>query len=192
MRFFILLLLGWWTISAAAEQASIVDGVRANMRSGKSSQHPVVGVATPSDRLEVLVMEKHHVRVRTQDGVEGWVPRRLIQLAPASESMLGEAAPAEIAPASLSPLHAAEIEFEAPAAGPVSATAEADRTIPPGAEQVAAPASPVTGQRMSLDVLNMDSMGSLLLLMIAFLVGAAAGASALEYHYRKRLNGLRI
>lgn len=163
------------------------------MRSGKSSQYPVVGVATSSDRLEVLVMEKHHARVRTQDGVEGWVPRRLIQLAPASESMLGEAARAEVAPASLSPLHAAEIEFEAPAAGPASATAEADRTpMPHVADQGAAPASSPAIARTSLDLLGMHSLGGLLLLVIAFLVGAAAGASALEYHYRKRLNGLRI
>lgn len=64
----------------AAQNATVVDNVRANVRSGKSDAYRVVTVLTPGAQVEVLQVEDGYAQIKAADGQEGWVVSRLLKI----------------------------------------------------------------------------------------------------------------
>ncbi len=81
MRFFLVTLLMCWSwLAVAAQNATVVDNVRANVRSGKSDAYRVVTVLTPGTQVEILQVEDGYAQIKVADGQEGWVVSRLLKI----------------------------------------------------------------------------------------------------------------
>lgn len=60
--------------NASAEEAWVKGEVTLNLRSGAGGQFRIIGTATTGDRLSVLAPGKNWTRVRTADGIDGFIP----------------------------------------------------------------------------------------------------------------------
>lgn len=169
MRFFLLLALMFFSLIAAADTAVVVDNVRANLRSGKSENYRVIGVLTPSSRVEVLKVEGEYARVKNDEGLTGWVATRLLKM---DQPSVTEAQPAATANSCTTELEAAKLRIQEAEAQVAQAQAdlEKQKAQQPG------------GNKNKLAWLG----------LIGLVVGIAIGMLLREHHYRKRLQGLRI
>lgn len=104
MRICALLMLLIYALPALADTATVVEGVRVNLRSGKLDTSRVLRALEPGTEVEVLRQEPAFVQVKTSEGDVGWLPLRLVKItvtppkAPAPNPTL-EALKAEIAQA---------------------------------------------------------------------------------------------
>lgn len=71
-----LLLLG---ANAFADQAVVVNDVHANLRSGKADNYRLLATLPPGTPVEILKVEQDYARIKTQDGIIGWLPERLLE-----------------------------------------------------------------------------------------------------------------
>lgn len=80
MRLFLLLagLIG--ALPAVADTATVAEGARVNLRSGKLDTYRVVKALEPGTELEVLRQEQTYVQVKTSEGDIGWLPLRLVRI----------------------------------------------------------------------------------------------------------------
>jgi len=102
MRIFLLITLLAWGFSVWADTATIVEGARVNLRSGKYDTYRVVRALEPGTEVEVLNQEKSYVQVKTKEGEMGWLPLRLVKIAvtpPPQAVATPEAQKTEIVPA---------------------------------------------------------------------------------------------
>ncbi len=83
MRLFLLLagLIG--ALPVWADTATVVEGTRVNLRSGKLDTYRVVKALEPGTELEVLRQERTYVQVKTSEGDIGWLPLRLVKISAA-------------------------------------------------------------------------------------------------------------
>ncbi len=167
MRFFLLFALLVFSLAAAADTAVVVDNVRANLRSGKSENYRVIGVLTPSSRVEVLKVEGEYAQVKSPEGLTGWVAARLLKMDPPGTAEAATPAPAELT-AELAAANLRIQEAEAQAA-----QAQADLNKQKGQQPVNLAKAAWAG-------------------LIGLVVGIVIGMLLREHHYRKRLQGLRV
>lgn len=167
MRFFLLIALLFFSLAAMADTAVVVDNVRANLRSGKSENYRVIGVLTPSSRVEVLKVEGEYAQVKNDEGLTGWVASRLLKM---DQPAAAEAKPAA-ADSCTTELDAAKqrIQEAETQAAQAQAELEKQKAQQPG------------GNR------KLAWLG-----LIGLVVGIAIGMLLREHHYRKRLQGLRV
>ena len=103
MRIFLLIALLVWGLPVWADTATIVEGARVNLRSGKYDTYRVVRALEPGTEVEVLNQEKSYVQVKTKEGEMGWLPLRLVKIAvtpPPQPVAMPAAQQTEIVPAS--------------------------------------------------------------------------------------------
>ena len=83
MRIYSLIALLMWVLPALADTATVVEGTRVNLRSGKLDTYRVVKALEPGTEVEVLRQEQTYVQVKTSEGDVGWLPLRLVKIVPA-------------------------------------------------------------------------------------------------------------
>ena len=69
-------------LASAAPDARRVSGDRVNLRQGPDAGTASLGLLSRDDAVEVLESEGDWLRVRTQDGEEGWVAARFLAAPP--------------------------------------------------------------------------------------------------------------
>lgn len=80
----LMLLLGLvWALPVLADTATVVEGTRVNLRSGKLDTYRVVKALEPGTEVEVLRQEQAYVQVKTREGDVGWLPLRFVKITPA-------------------------------------------------------------------------------------------------------------
>ncbi len=60
-------------VVSAAETRYVSDQLIITVRTGKGTQHKVIRTARTGEAVEVLEEDEKYLRVRTEDGTEGWV-----------------------------------------------------------------------------------------------------------------------
>jgi SH3 domain protein len=64
--------------TAAAETVYVIDELRLSVRANPNSSDPAIARVETGDPLTVLESEKRYVKVRTAEGVEGWVSKAYV------------------------------------------------------------------------------------------------------------------
>lgn len=82
MRVFSLITLLIWVLPALADTATVVEGTRVNLRSGKLDTYRVVKALEPGTVVEVMRQEQAYVQVKTSEGEVGWLPLRFVKITP--------------------------------------------------------------------------------------------------------------
>jgi SH3 domain protein len=79
--------------SATAETLYVSDDLSITLRSGKSTQHQILRMVTSGTPLGVLETDEEsgYTRVRTPQGVEGWVLTRYLMDHPSAQDQLADA-----------------------------------------------------------------------------------------------------
>ena len=79
--------------SAAAERRYVSDDLGITLRTGQSTQHQILRMVTSGTPLEVLETDEDtgYTRVRTPQGVEGWVLSRYLMDHPGAQDQLTNA-----------------------------------------------------------------------------------------------------
>lgn len=92
-RLFVLCLLAFTATVADAQTRYVSDRLEITLRSGTSTQHSIVRMLPSGARLEVLETDAAagYARVRTADGVEGWVLTRYLMDQPAAREQVAAA-----------------------------------------------------------------------------------------------------
>ena len=80
MRLFVLFALILWGGLAMAENATVSDSVRANLRSGKTESYRVIRVLPGQTPVEILQVDQDYAKVRTAEADIGWLPKRLLTI----------------------------------------------------------------------------------------------------------------
>lgn len=80
MRVFSLIALLIWALPTLADTATVVEGTRVNLRSGKLDTYRVVKALEPGTEVEVLRQEQTYVQVKTHEGEVGWLPLRFVKI----------------------------------------------------------------------------------------------------------------
>ncbi len=92
MPLFVLFLSLFLAVPAWAESAYVTDRFEITLRTGPGTQHKILKMLPSGARLEVLERnDEGYVRVRTGDGVEGWVLARYLQEEPVARERLAQA-----------------------------------------------------------------------------------------------------
>lgn len=89
---FILVMLAQFTLipPAAAETRYVGDQLIITMRQGKSTQHKILKTLKTGTPLEVLEEDESYFKVRTSDGVEGYVLRQYVSSTPPKSQRIAE------------------------------------------------------------------------------------------------------
>ncbi|MGM0595376.1 MAG: TIGR04211 family SH3 domain-containing protein [Pseudomonadota bacterium] len=87
-----ILLLGSALFSAAlaAESIYVHDFLRLGIRANPNSSESPIAVVTTGAKLEVLERRERYIRVRSEDGVEGWVSEAYVSSDPPASLRLEE------------------------------------------------------------------------------------------------------
>lgn len=90
--FFTLVLLASYMLvpPAAAETRYVGDQLIITMRQGKSTQHKILKTLETGTPLEVLEEDESYLKVRTTDGIEGYVLRQYISSNPPKTQRIEE------------------------------------------------------------------------------------------------------
>lgn len=119
MRIYALIALLIGALPAQADTATVIEGVRVNLRSGKYDTYRVLKALEPGTEVEVLHQEQPYVQVKTQEGEVGWLPLRLVKISvappkPPEPDPSLEALKAEIARAQAELKQSRKAALEAP------------------------------------------------------------------------------
>ena len=168
MNIFFATLMLFWSGMVAAESASVIDNVRANLRSGKGENYRSLRTLPAKTEVEVLESADDYSKIKTADGQTGWVKSALLNSAQ-------QAATAEAA------------NQAAPAFDIVAAQKE----ILAAREQMAKMQSELEQERSRTK--GEPLLTTLYLVALAaFAGGMMAGGLLLRTYYLRRLHGLRI
>ena len=90
--FFTLVLLASYVLvePAAADTRYVGDQLIITMRQGKSNQHKILKTLTTGTPLEVLEEDESYLKVRTTDGIEGYVQRQYMSSNPPKTQRIEE------------------------------------------------------------------------------------------------------
>jgi SH3 domain protein len=80
-------------VGAAAETRYVSDALEITLRTGQSTQHQILRMITSGTPLQVLETDEKagYTRVRTPQGVEGWVLTRYLMDNPSAQDQLADA-----------------------------------------------------------------------------------------------------
>ena len=148
--------------SAWADTATVNDGTRVNLRSGKTDNYRVIRSLEPGSQVELLAVEAGYAQVKTAEGDAGWLPLRLIKIAPSTKRNQS-AAQLE-----------ADNRLQEMQGEMTKLKAELDQ-----AQQRATAASALAWRPFAIGA-------------GAFVFGVILGMVGLQAYYRRKLNGLRI
>jgi uncharacterized protein YgiM (DUF1202 family) len=168
MKIFISILMLLWSAAGYAESASVVDNVRANLRTGKGENYRFLRVLPPKTEVEIIETSDDYTKVKTAEGQTGWV----------KSSLLGAPVPtpkAEAAQQAAPPPDLAALQKELQEAREELVKMQNELEM----EQARAGGEP------QLTTLYLAALA-------AFAVGVLIGALALRAYYIRRLHGLRI
>lgn len=82
MRVFVLIAIWAWASTCLADIATIIEGTRVNLRSGRADTYRVIKSLAPGTRVEILHDENGYVQVKTDAGDVGWLPMRMLKIEP--------------------------------------------------------------------------------------------------------------
>jgi len=93
LRYKLLLILCLLPLSgtASAETRYVVDQLIITLRTGQSNQHQILKTLPSGTALELLEDAGNYSRVRTPDGIEGWVLTQYISSTPTAKQRLAAA-----------------------------------------------------------------------------------------------------
>ena len=83
MRVFVISLMLFWATTCVADMATVVEGTRVNLRSGRAETYRVIKSLEPGTQVEILHDENGYVHVKTEAGDVGWLPMRMLKIIPA-------------------------------------------------------------------------------------------------------------
>lgn len=63
-----------------ADNATVVDGARVNLRSGRADTFRVIKSLAPGTRVEIIHDETGYLKVKTAAGEIGWLPARMLKI----------------------------------------------------------------------------------------------------------------
>jgi len=86
MRIFVLIAIWAWASSCLADIATVVEGTRVNLRSGRADTYRVIKSLAPGTKVEILHDENGYVQVKTAAGDVGWLPMRMLKIEPTPPS----------------------------------------------------------------------------------------------------------
>jgi uncharacterized protein YgiM (DUF1202 family) len=161
MRVF-LLVICYLSAVAWADTATVNDGTRVNLRSGKTDNYRVIRSLEPGSQVELLAVEAGYAQVKTTEGDSGWLPLRLIKIAPSPKR---NQSPAQLE---------ADNRLQEMQGEMAKLKSELDQ-----AQQRAAAAVTQPWQAYAIGA-------------AAFVFGVIFGMLGLQAYYRRKLNGLRI
>jgi len=168
MNIFIVALMMSWAGMVAAESASVVDNVRANLRSGKGENYRSLRILPAKTEVEVLESDDDYSKIKTADGQTGWVKSSLL-------NSVQQAAAAEAASQ----------------AAPAFDLVAAQKEILAAREQLAKMQGELEQERSRTK--GEPLLTTLYLVALAaFVAGMMIGALLLRTYYLRRLHGLRI
>lgn len=168
MKIFVAILMSIWCAVAMAESASVVDNVRANLRSGKGENYRTLRSLPAKTMVEVLESDGEYSKVQLEDGQTGWVKSSLLTVLPAAVATeaIAQAAPSVDLTAIQKELVSAREQLVK-----MQGELEQERALTKGEPQHT----------------------TLILAGLAGLViGVIIGMLVLRAHYLRRLHGLRI
>ncbi len=168
MKIFVAILMSVWCAVAVAESASVVDNVRANLRTGKGENYRLLRILPPSTAVEVIESDGEYAKIKLEDGQTGWIKSSLLTSPPPPPAR--ESAAATAPAADLSAIQA-ELATARGQLIKMQGDLERERALTKGEPQYT----------------------TLFLAGLAGLaVGAIIGMLALRAYYIRRLHGLRI
>ena len=91
MRIALTALLFLFATSAAAETRYVNDELVITMRTGKATTYQILRTLPSGTPLEVLEEDDKYIRVRTRDGLEGWVLAQYLTNTPVARDRLVQA-----------------------------------------------------------------------------------------------------
>ena len=168
MKIFVAILMSVWCTVAVAESASVIDNVRANLRSGKGENYRTLRSLPAKTIVEVLENDGEYSKVKLEDGQTGWV-----------KSSLLDASQAAAAP-----------ESAVPTAPSVDLTA-IQKELVSAREQLVRMQGELEQER-ALTKGEPQHTTLILAGLIGLAVGVIIGVLVLRAHYLRRLHGLRI
>lgn len=184
MKLFAVILMLLWSGLVFADNAQVIEGVRAKLRSGDGENYRTLRVLPSKAVVEVIEQGDEFSKVKSQDGQYGWIKSSLLQ------PMQSAAAPVSATPAQAS----AQVSTVAPVeAGksPVTPVEAAQKDQLDAREQLIKVQKELEKERARTD--GEPQFTTLLLsVLAAFVAGMALGALWLHTYYLKRLRGLRI
>ena len=168
MKNFIAALMVLWSATVAAESATVVDNVRANLRSGKGENYRSLRSLPARTEVEVIERDDDYSKVKTADDQTGWVKSSLlvaIEPAPVAEAASQAAAAVDLVAAQKEILAAREQMSR------MQGELEKER-------------SRTKGEPLLTTLFQVG--------LAAFVAGIIAGGLLLRAYYLRRLHGLRI
>lgn len=82
MRNFFFIVLLTLTLPSWADTATVIEGTRVNLRSGKADTYRVIKSLEPGTKVEIIRDENGYVHVKTATGETGWLPERMLKYDP--------------------------------------------------------------------------------------------------------------
>ena len=80
MRILSLITMLFLGLSCLADNATVVDGARVNLRSGRADTFRVIKSLSPGTRVEIIHDETGYLKVKTATGEVGWLPARMLNI----------------------------------------------------------------------------------------------------------------
>ena len=80
MRFLYLIALWILALPCLADTATVIDGTRVNLRSGRAETYRIIKSLEPGTKVEVVHEDNGYVHVKTAAGDVGWLPARMLNI----------------------------------------------------------------------------------------------------------------
>jgi uncharacterized protein YgiM (DUF1202 family) len=80
MRVLLLFSLLAWTLPSLADTATIAEGTRVNLRSGRAETYRIIKSLEPGTKVEIVNDDNGYVHVKTAAGDVGWLPTRMLKI----------------------------------------------------------------------------------------------------------------
>lgn len=186
MKLFAVILMLLWSGLVSAENAQVIEGVRAKLRSGDGENYRTLRVLPSKSVVEVIEQGDEFSKVKSQDGQYGWIKSSLLQPLPlqsGAAKVLATPAQASVQVSAAAPMEAVK--------APVTPVEAAQKDLLEAREQLIKMQKELEKERARTD--GEPQFSTLLLsALAAFVAGMALGAFLLHTYYLKRLRGLRI
>ncbi len=80
MRVLLLISLLAWVLPSLADTATIAEGTRVNLRSGRAETYRIIKSLDPGTKVEIVPEDNGYVHVKTAAGDVGWLPVRMLKM----------------------------------------------------------------------------------------------------------------
>jgi len=80
MRVLLLICMLAWALPSLADTATIAEGTRVNLRSGRAETYRIIKSLEPGTKVEIVNDDNGYVHVKTAAGDVGWLPTRMLKM----------------------------------------------------------------------------------------------------------------